>query len=148
LSSGLGMTYSDAQARAQQNFDNVFVEPTAYRKFLETGKWPDKAMFALEVRRPESKGSINKGGNYQGAFQGVEFAVKDVARFKGEWAYFGFHAGEESVAAFPATACFSCHNQNGAVENTFVQFYPTLIEIARSKVTLKDSYTKSEGQSH
>jgi hypothetical protein len=38
----------------------------------------------------------------------------------------------------PATAvCYSCHKQNGAVDNTFVQFYPTLIEIAKRKGTFK-----------
>ncbi len=32
--------------------------------------------------------------------------------------------------------CYSCHTAHGAVDTTFVQFYPTLLPIARSKRTL------------
>src|ERR1700686_1542294 len=48
LSSGLGMSYLPAQTSADPAFDNVFVTPTAYRSFLQTGKWPDQTMFVLE----------------------------------------------------------------------------------------------------
>ena len=68
LSAGLGMTYGtvdSAAAPSTQRFDNVFVTPQAYRAFLETGAWPDKTMFALEVRNSATKGSINNGGHYQ-----------------------------------------------------------------------------------
>jgi acyl carrier protein phosphodiesterase len=34
-------------------------------------------------------------------------------------------------------SCNSCHSQHGAVEHTFVQFYPTLLEFARQKHLLK-----------
>ena len=48
-------------------FDNVFVNPEAYKTFVETGTWPDKTMLVLEGRDAhESKGSINKAGNFQG----------------------------------------------------------------------------------
>src|ERR1022692_4300225 len=63
LSSGLGITYgpidSAAAAPSAERFDNVFVTPLAYKAFLQTGSWPDKTMFALEVRYSASKGSIN-----------------------------------------------------------------------------------------
>src|SRR5438067_10244922 len=65
LSSGLGMTYGPAAEAARDRnptFDNVFVNPAAYRSFLGTGKWPDKTIFVLEIRSSESKGSINSGG--------------------------------------------------------------------------------------
>jgi hypothetical protein len=43
----------------------------------------------------------------------------------------------------PATAsCYSCHEQHGAVDTTFVQFYPTLLPIAIEKHTLSPSYLK------
>src|ERR1044071_9699752 len=74
LSSGLGMTYGPA---AQANpgdplFDNVFVNPSSYRAFLETGHWPDQTMFILEVRRSTGKGSINNGGHYQSEIAAIE----------------------------------------------------------------------------
>jgi len=139
LSTGLGMTYSGDRPNPDQ-FDNVFAEPTAYRAFLQTGKWPEGAMLALEIRRGESKGSINQDGHYQGAFGALEITVKDSKRFKDKdgWAYFGFNATSKTAPAFGEQAgCNACHNKNAAVENTFVQFYPTLLEVARAKGTLK-----------
>jgi hypothetical protein len=45
--------YGPAAQADQGNpmFDSVFVNPAAYRVFMETGRWPDKTMFMLEIRR-------------------------------------------------------------------------------------------------
>src|SRR5215207_6984251 len=66
LSSGLGMTYGPnaPAADAPRRFDNVFVNPSSYREFLKSGKWPDGTVLLLEVRESESKGSINQHGNF------------------------------------------------------------------------------------
>ena len=138
LSSGLGMTYREpGAAGAAPHFDNVFVTPQAYKAFLATGAWPDKTMFALEVRKSASKASINKGGSFQDEMVALEVEVKDESR-PGKWAYFNFGSGSDPVKPLPAAAgCFACHSANAAVENTFVQFYPTLIPIAKAKGTLK-----------
>lgn len=153
LSSGLGMFYGPAEnlsADRAQMFDNVFVTPDAYRSFLQTGKWPEKTMFVLEVRRAASKGSINNAGHYQSDVEGVEVEVKDSSRFSGNgWAFFGF--GQSSVAKMiPTTAtCYTCHPTRGAVDNTFVQFYPTLLPIAKQKGTLTPAYvTASAAEGH
>ena len=37
-------------------------------------------------------------------------------------------------------SCYACHATHTAVENTFVQFYPTLFEVAREKGTIKPTY--------
>jgi hypothetical protein len=141
LSSGLGMSYSSAQTEANPMFDNVFVAPAAYRAFLQTGQWPDQTMFVLEVRASQNKGSINQGGHYQGSLMAIEAEVKDERRFPGKWAFFGFRTGADPAAAFPKSeSCYSCHAQNGAVDNTFVQFYPTLLEVAKQKGTLTKSH--------
>lgn len=97
LSSGVGMSYTTGNLP----FTNVFVEPSAYRKFTETGRWPDKSIFALELRQPATEGSINKGGQYQTSFLRGEFAVKDTARFPDGWGYFGFE-GSAATAKFSA----------------------------------------------
>src|SRR5690242_5225822 len=140
LSSGLGMTYGPAADAARDNnptFDNVFVNPAAYRSFLETGKWPDKTIFVLEVRASESKGSINNGGHYQSGMVTVEAEVKDEKRFPGKWAFFGLGKTGSEAKMIPLSAsCYSCHSEHGAVDNTFVQFYPTLFEVAKRKGTL------------
>ena len=67
LSSGLGMTYGpNAPAPgAALRFDNVFVNPHAYREFLKTGTWPDGTLMLLEIRASQSKGSINQHGQFQ-----------------------------------------------------------------------------------
>ena len=144
LSSGLGMFYGPAEnlsADREQTFDNVFVTPAAYQSFLQTGKWPQKTMFVLEVRRSASKGSINNAGHYQSDVEGVEAEVKDSSRFSGNgWAFFGF--GKSSLAKMIPTSatCYTCHPARGAVDNTFVQFYPTLLPIAKQKGTLNPGY--------
>jgi hypothetical protein len=140
LSSGLGMTYGSASTGTEpQRFDNVFVTPQAYKAFLQTGTWPDNAMFALEVRDSATKGSINKGGHYQQGVVALEIHLKDQARFpKTKWAFFGFGAADQTGKPFPAdSACQTCHAKSGAVDETFVQFYPTLIPVAKAKGTLK-----------
>ncbi len=144
LSSGLGMTYgnpSETAANALQSphFDNVFVTAQAYKSFLRTGMWPDKTMLALEVRSSASKGSINKGGHYQADVVRVEFHVKDQSRFTNGWEFFSFDAPSVRTAKPVAASagCQACHAKNGAVDNTFVQFYPTLIPAAKAKGTYK-----------
>jgi hypothetical protein len=145
VTSGLGMTYNEvvagAPARAP-NFTNVYVNPSSYRSFMKTGRWPEKTIFILEIRASQSEGSINKGGNFQAGLAAVEASVKDSARYPGKWAYFNFGGRgtelKDRVEALPATAnCYSCHAANAAVDNTFVQFYPTLLEVARAKGTLR-----------
>jgi hypothetical protein len=136
LSSGLGMTYAPMPGMAPE-FTNVFVNPAAYRSFVSTGKWPDKTMLVLEVRASASKGSINQGGSYQGDVLGVEGEVKDLSKFPGSgWAFFGFGKSITGKPLPRSQDCYSCHAEHGAVDNTFVQFYPALLEIAKQKGTL------------
>jgi hypothetical protein len=145
VTSGLGMTYGPAQGTPSAgNFDNVFVNRSSYARFMNTGKWPDKTIFILEIRSAEDQVSINNGGRTQGALLAIEAEVKDQARFPGGWAYFTFGPGSNLAAAaapLPATAsCYSCHKANTAVEQTFVQFYPTLMEVARRMGTVRPDY--------
>lgn len=150
LSSGLGMTYGPAAPGAMENprFDNVFVTPEAYRVFKETGTWPEGTMFVLEIRYSTGKGSINQNGFYQTEVAAIEATVKDSKRFApngNKWGFFGFGGGmmgtRATAAALPARAsCPACHNPNGAVDSTFVQFYPELLAIAKSKGTVRADF--------
>jgi hypothetical protein len=139
LSSGLGMTYAqNPQPNASPLFDNVFVNPAAYKAFLKSGTWPDKTVLVLESRHSDSKLSINKDGRVQTDIAGTEVHVKDASH--GGWAFYAFRNGAKEGNLFPKTQnCYSCHEQNGAVDSTFAQFYPTLIEIAKSKGTFKST---------
>jgi Cytochrome P460 len=146
LTSGVDMSYSpQAMAMGHSMFDNVFVNPEAYQAFLATGTWPDKTVMVLEARMAGSKSSINEKGQFQtGEVMAREVHVKDAARFPGKWAFFWFD-NEEAGELFPKEAtCYSCHEQHAAVDTTFVQFYPTLLPIAKSKNTLSAAYVKEE----
>jgi hypothetical protein len=139
VTSGLGMTYNQPTGAARTpNFTNVYVNPTSYRAFMNTGQWPDKTMFILEIRASSSEGSINKGGHFQSNLVIIEASVKDEARFPGKWAFFDFGRDmKPHVAALPRTErCYACHADNAALDNTFVQFYPTLLEVATKKGTV------------
>jgi Cytochrome P460 len=144
LTTGFDMSYNPGMQMADHHmFDNVFVNPEAYKAFVETGTWPDKTMLVLEARGAEGRSSINQKGNYQGTdIMGLEVHVKDEARFPGKWAFFGFDGGK-TAKKIPASAdCYSCHSEHAAVDTTFVQFYPTLLPIAKSRGTLAASYQK------
>jgi len=146
LSSGLGMNYgpvAEANRDRPPLFDNVFVNPDAYRSFMKTGTWPEKTMFVLEVRASASKGSINNGGHYQGDVMGVEAEVKDTARLGG-WGFFAIGSGTSGKQIPKSARCYTCHSEKGAVDNTFVQFYPTLLAVAKEKGTLSPAYVAAE----
>jgi hypothetical protein len=148
LTSGIDMSYSPKamDMQGQSVFDNVFVNPAAYRSFVATGTWPDKTVMVLEVRRAKSKGSINQQGHFQDtAITGFEVHVKDEARFPGKWAFFDFDAPDKNGTLIPQGApCYTCHAAHAAVDTTFVQFYPTLLPIAKAKGTLAAAFLKEE----
>jgi Cytochrome P460 len=130
LSSGLGMNYSPTPG-SHEMFTNVFVPQWAYRAFVASGKWPDHTWFVLEDRDQQTKGSINKTGHFQTGLMGLAVEVKDEERFPEKWAYFGFRGDDKTAAANPKQDCWDCHDNNAAVEHSFVQFYPTLKPIAQ-----------------
>ncbi len=146
LTSGVDMSYSpNAMGMDHSMFDNVFVNPDAYKAFLQTGTWPDKTMLVLEARMAGTKASINKSGHYQTSdLMGREVHVKDESRFPGKWAFFGFDEDGPAKQVPKEAACYSCHEQHAAVDTTFVQFYPTLIDLAKKKGTLSANYLKDE----
>jgi hypothetical protein len=139
MSSGLDMSYTDGSAKPEHSmFDNVFADPGAWAAFKRTGHWPDKTMLVMEVRGARSKGSINKRGHYQTEEEmGAEVHVRDESRFKGGWGFFAL-AGDKPAALLPTSApCYGCHQAHGAVDTTFVQFYPTAKLIAAKAGTLR-----------
>jgi hypothetical protein len=146
LTSSLDLNYSSATEPGpgqMHMLDNVFVNPDAYKAFLATGTWPDKTIMVKENRNAESAGALSKSGRFQTGVMNMEIHVKDEARFPGNWAFFTSPDGKAPGALMPQTAsCYSCHQDHGAVDTTFVQFYPTLIGIALGKGTLSPGYRK------
>jgi hypothetical protein len=142
IGTGIGMAYGPLRDKpgASPSFTNVFVNPSSYRAFLESGAWPERTMFVLEVRRSVSVNNSSTGNNgrFQGEIVGVEAEVKDTKRFEKGWGFFGLGTKDAAGEQIPTSAsCYSCHATNAAVENTFVQFYPVLRDVAKEHGTLK-----------
>ena len=146
LTASLDLNYNEPVPGAgrQSLLDNVFVNPAAYQAFVKTGTWPDKTVMVKENRSTASAGSISKSGKYQTGVASMEFHVKDEARFPGKWAFFVSNGTAPARLMPPAADCYSCHGDHGAVDTTFVQFYPTLMPIAAAKGTLSASYVNEE----
>jgi hypothetical protein len=145
LSSGYATTYDTEGANNPNLFHNVFVPQAAYHSFMKTGTWPDKTVMVLELRRSANHVSINRQGQVQTDVAAIEVHVKDASRSKetGGWGFYGFTPTATTGKPFPRTAdCFTCHQNNGATDTTFVQFYPTVIDAAKAHGNFKDTEHK------
>ena len=140
-----GMRLSDkAPCGEGATFTNVFVDPHAYHQFLTTGSWTDKTVLVEEKRTASNKGSLNKGAQFQTDLVGISVKVKDAARFPEKWAYFSFDSTAKTAKANPKAMCWQCHHDQGAVDSTYVQFYPTLKPVAQKFGTLRQAATGAE----
>jgi hypothetical protein len=136
LSSSIGLSYSN-DPNPTPAFENVFVRQAALSEFLKTGTWPDKTVLMMEVRSSDSQPS-NKDGRFQTNVVAHEAHVKDASR--GGWAFYVIPKSAASGKIVPKTQnCYSCHEKSGAVDTTFVQFYPTLIDAAKKAGTYKET---------
>jgi len=147
LSAGIDMAYgpNGVSATGHSVFDNVFVDPDAYRYFLAKGTWPDNTVMILEVRSAETNVSINHGGHSQGGVTGVEVHLKDASRFSPDkWAFFDVKPSGVGTLISKTADCYSCHREHAAVDTTFVQFYPTLLPVAQDKGTLSPAFLKDQ----
>jgi hypothetical protein len=139
------MNYNSSLQPGHHMFGNVFVNPEAWKSFQQSGSWPDKTIMVLEFRGGEAKGSIVKGGQYQGGVMGIEVHVRDDARFADRWAFFSFDDDVKQADIIARSEdCYACHAAHGAVDNTFVQFYPTLLGLAAARNTLAPGYLEQK----
>ncbi len=123
-------------------YHNVYVQPSAFKAYRETGKWPEGTMMLKELQLvDQAKGDEADGSRYEvsgrgyfpGAVNGMDVAVKDSSRF-GEtknWGYFNFghHAPPyaKSAAAAPAASCAQCHIDNAGPDMVFEKFYKPIL---------------------
>ena len=144
LTSSLDLNYNTASAPNHHMLDNVFVDPASYQAFLKTGAWPNRTILIKENRMAESAGTLSKSGQFQVGVKNLEIHIKDEAR-PGKWAFFVSADGRAPGKLMPQGAnCYSCHADHGAVDTTFVQFYPTLFALAKDKGTLSADYLKND----
>jgi hypothetical protein len=148
LGTGLDMSYNpQAMAASHSMFNSVFVNPSAYKEFKQSGHWPEGTVLVLENRGAAGDASIDKRGKTESSeVMGMEVHVKDTAHGKEGWAFYDFDdpigpKATGKLIARPAS-CYTCHEQHAAVDTTFVQFYPFALEIAKEKGTLSAEYRK------
>jgi hypothetical protein len=137
VAANYGMGYVEGQPEIPKNatFHNIFIQPEAYKQYEKTGEFPDGTMLVMEVYTPGTNASINKRGIFQDQLRGVEVALKDSTKFPEKWAYFNFIGKDgkqlTQSKAFAKDACWKCHNEHGAKDNVFVQFYPPLRDMKK-----------------
>lgn len=148
LGTSLGLTYGPAAPAegSPRLFDTVFVSPAAHAAFLAAGTWPDETVLVLEVRRSYTPESVQAGSLVAGDIVAIEAEVKDRPRYGGSgWRFFSFDSpsGARLDRASPidmSAPCYSCHVENTAVDNTFVQFYAPLFEVAQQLGTIRPDW--------
>jgi hypothetical protein len=130
VAANLGMGYNDGPPSSNPSFHNIYMQPEAYRYYKRTGRFPDKTMLVMERYSAGTISSINRQGQFQDRFLGLEVALKDEKRFSEKWAYFDFSGSggtlRPQAKPFAKEACWNCHHAHGAVDNVFTQFYPSL----------------------
>ena len=134
VGSSLGLRYDENPAKEQpqkpEHFNNVYINPVAYRQFSKTGKFPDGTVLILEIATLETKKEPGLQGAHQKDFIRLEAAVKDSQRFADGWAYFSFTEKEgklkDKSQPFAKSACYDCHHSKAATDHVFTQFYPVL----------------------
>ena len=116
-------------------YKNVYISPAAYREYVKTRTFPQGTVLVLESATGETKNEPGLRGSFQKEFVGLLAAVKDRDRFEGGWAYYRFtdKPGKLLDKANPSakSACFDCHQQKGAEDNVFTQYYPVLRAIPK-----------------
>ena len=131
LGSSLGMGYSQANFDPDTPgmFQIVRMEPTAYQAFLETGEFVDGTMFSLHFYGTQTNISINRSGFVMGDLHLAEIHLKDRQRFPDGFNFYNFSNGQQTAAAVPLpNECVACHQEDGAYDGVFVQFYPVIHE--------------------
>ena len=131
LGVGLGGDYND-EAFDPENpgaLSQVQIEPGAYDFFRANGYYADGSMLLLSFYAPQEKPNPALQGFVQGDLVQREIHVIDRKRFTAEGrGFFVFPpASSAPAAAMPlGSVCVECHTEHGAVDGTFVQFYPLL----------------------
>jgi hypothetical protein len=130
VGSSIGLSYSEnSGSRGDDLFHNVYINPSAYREYVSTGRFPEGTVMMLELARPETRKEPGLQGSFAKEFVALEASVKDSRRFEGGWGFFKFTDDQGKVKANASpeeTGCRSCHQQRAETDHVFTQFYPVL----------------------
>ena len=123
-------------------YHNVYVQPSAFNAYRETGKWPEGTIMLKELQLVDQQGGDEEDGSryevsgrgfFPGPANGMDVAVKDSSRFAdtNNWGYFNFghHAPPyaKTAMAAPKDACAQCHIDNAGDDMVFEKFYEPIL---------------------
>ncbi len=128
VGSSLGLSYTEGPPGGEM-FHHTLMEPTAYDYFTRTGEFREGTMFVLLLHGTGEGELPQRRGRFAAEIHGVEMAVKDRAHLAEGWGYYNFGGMSgirDRARAMPASACYSCHQENARRDHVFTQFYPLL----------------------
>lgn len=127
----IAVNFLDGNLTKTPEFHSVYVEPNAYRTFMQTGKWPEGSLivkeFSITSIDPNNCDGppayvCNLGGSkviFPHGRTGLTLMLKDSKRYPSEpggWSYFSFgHQPppyEKFSPARPRAQCAQCHIDN------------------------------------
>jgi hypothetical protein len=116
----------NASSRTRPPAQRVYINPTAYREYARTGRFPEGTVMIWEsLGKPETTYRPHKQS------PALLASVKDDSRFEGGWGFFDFTAREGRLAArskalAESSGCGVCHSRDAGTDHVFTQFYPLL----------------------
>ena len=143
----MGLTYNESATPPVAgdppgDFLNVYIQPWAYERFMETGEFPEGTMFVLAGSDPVRRTDPARGGFTQGPQSLLEVHLKWRGLDETGWGFYGFGGGEETAGRIPGdAACYTCHRDEAAFDHAFVQFYPAI----RERLGMTSADTDSTG---
>jgi hypothetical protein len=130
-----GLSYAEPQTKPAAGappgmFHNIYLQPWAYRYVMEHRAFPENAMFVMTLYEPSQKSNPARFGFYEGdRMPGFEVHLKNKDVDSTGWGFYGFGDTNTTTAKLPGNlACYSCHAEEAAFDNAFVQFYPAIRE--------------------
>jgi hypothetical protein len=104
----------------------VYVEPSAYDRFVKHGSWPNQTVIVLELRKDKPENVATKCN-----LMGLEVAVKDDSRTPDPWTYYGiiYDHDKPTAASEPAT----CKECEAPVDMRLAMYFPALRAVIHAK---------------